>query len=54
MDASHCQLGEVINQGVKTIALYSCKLTGPQTRYTVTEAGFISIVETLQEFHTIL
>ena len=37
MDASDYQLGTVINQNSKPIALYSRKLTGPQTRYTVTE-----------------
>ena len=37
MDASDYRLGTVINQNSKPIALYSRKLTGPQTRYTVTE-----------------
>ena len=37
MDASEFQLGAVIIQDGKTIALYSRRLTGPQTRYTVTE-----------------
>ena len=36
-DAIDYQLGAVISQNVKLIAFYSRKLTGPQTRYTVTE-----------------
>ena len=47
-------LGAVISQNGKPIPFYSRKLTGPQTRYTVTEKGLLSIVETLKEFRTIL
>ena len=36
-DAINCQLGAVISQNDKPISLYSRKLTGPKTRYTVTE-----------------
>ena len=36
-DGSEFQLIEVIIQDVKPIAFYSCKLTGPQTQYIVTE-----------------
>jgi hypothetical protein len=36
------------------LALYSCKLTDAQTRYTVTELELLAIVETLQEYRTIL
>ena len=37
-----------------TKSFYSRKLTGPQTRYTVTEKELLSIVKTLKEFCTIL
>ena len=36
MDASELQLRAVISQDGKPIAFYVCKLTGPQTLYTVT------------------
>ena len=36
-DASDYQIGEVISQEGKPIFLYSHKLTGTQTRYTVPE-----------------
>ena len=36
MDASELQLGAVISQDGKPITFYGRKLTGPQTRYTVT------------------
>ena len=35
--AINYQIGSVIIQEGKTITFYSLKLTGPQTRYTVTE-----------------
>ena len=44
----------MINQDIKTIALYSHKLTGPQTRYTGIEEELLSVVENLKEFRTIL
>jgi RNase H-like domain found in reverse transcriptase/Integrase zinc binding domain/Reverse transcriptase (RNA-dependent DNA polymerase) len=53
-DASKLQLGAIVTQDKKPIAFYSRKLTGPQTRYTVTELELLSIVETLKEFRTIL
>jgi hypothetical protein len=36
------------------LAFYSCKLTDAQTRYTVIELELLAIVETLQEYRTIL
>ena len=48
------QLGAMIIQDYKPIDFYSRKLTGPQTRYTVTEKELISIVKTLKELRTIL
>ena len=48
------QLGVVISQKGKTIALYSRKLTDAQQRYTVTERELLSIVVKLKEFRTIL
>ena len=48
MNARYCQIVALIIQKVKPIVLYSHKLTGPQTRYTVTEKEFLSIVKTLK------
>ena len=48
------QLVAVISQDGKPIAFYRRKLTGPQTRYTVTEKELLTIVKTLKEFSTIL
>jgi hypothetical protein len=53
-DASTVQVGSVIQQRGRPIAFYSRKLMGAQTRYTVTELELLSIVETLQEYRTIL
>ena len=53
-DARDYQLGAVIIQNGRPIYFYSRKLTGPQTRYTVTEKELLRIVETLKEFSTIL
>ena len=52
-NARKFQLGEVIIQKDKSIALYSIKLTDTHKRYTVTEKGLISNVDTLKEFRTI-
>jgi hypothetical protein len=48
-DASHTQLGAVISQAGKPIALYSRKLNPAQTCYTTTERELLAIVETLKE-----
>ena len=53
-DTRYHQLGAVIIQEVKPNALYSHKWTETQKRYTVTEKEFLSKVETLKEFRTIL
>ena len=53
-DSRDCQLGAVISQDGKPIALYSHKLTETQTQYTEMEKELLSIVETLKELHTIL
>ena len=53
-DVSNIQWGVVISQYGKPISFYSCKLTGPQTRYAVTENELLSIVKTLKIFYRIL
>jgi RNase H-like domain found in reverse transcriptase len=53
-DASGKQIGAVIQQQGKPLAFYSRKLTDAQTRYTVIELELLAIVETLQEYRTIL
>ena len=53
-DTSDYQLGAVISQKGRPIAFYSRKLTGAQTRYTVTEKELLSIVEVLKAFKNIL
>ena len=52
--AIYYQLGAVIIQKAKPIAFYSHKLSGLQTRCTVTEEKLIIIVKTLKEYLTIL
>ena len=52
--ASDHQLGAVIRQEGKPIALYSLKITETKKHYTVTEKELMSIVETLRKFRTIL
>ena len=53
-DARYFQIGAVISQEGKLIALYSRKPTGLQTQYTVTENELLGIVKNLREFFTIL
>jgi hypothetical protein len=53
-DASKFQIGAVIQQHRKPIAFYSRKLTDTQSRYPVIELELLAIVETLQEYRTIL
>jgi len=53
-DASHYQLGAVVSQEGKPIALHSRKLNPAQTRYTTTERELLSIVETLKEYCNII
>ena len=47
-------MGTVISQDNQPLAFYSRKLSDSQTRYTVIELELVSIVETLQEFCSIL
>ena len=53
-DKINYQLRAVISQNIKPIAFCSQNLTGPQTRYTVTNKELLSIIESLKEFHTLL
>jgi hypothetical protein len=53
-DALNKQNGSVIQQSGRPLAFYSHKLTDTQTRYTVIELELLAIVETLQEYRTIL
>jgi hypothetical protein len=50
-DASTKQLGSVITQENRPIAFFSRKLSGAQSKYTVTELELLAIVETLKEFN---
>jgi hypothetical protein len=49
-DASSMQLGAVITQDNRPIALFSRKLSETQQKYSVTEIELLAIVETLKEF----
>jgi len=53
-DASTKQLGAVITQENRPIAFFSRKLSGAQSKYTVTELELLAIVETLKEFKGML
>jgi len=53
-DASSCQLGAVITQRGRPIALFSRKLSETQSKYSVTELELFSIVVTLKEFEGML
>ena len=48
MDDRNYQLGSVIRQNVKPIALYSHKMKGPETWYTVTEKGIVKYSQNLK------
>jgi len=53
-DASTKQLGSVITQDNRPIAFFSQKLSGTQSKYTVTKLELLAIVETLKEFNGML
>jgi hypothetical protein len=53
-DASTKQLGAVITQDNRPIAFLSRKLSGAQSKYTVTKLELLAIVETLKEFKGML
>ncbi len=53
-DASTKQLGAVITQENRPIAFFSRKLSGAQSKYTVTKLDLLAIVETLKEFNGML
>ncbi len=53
-DASSMQLGAVITQDNRPIALFSRKLYKTQQKYTVIEIKLLAIVETLKEFKGML
>ena len=53
-DASTKQLGAVITQENRPIAFFSQKLSGAQSRYTITKLELLAIVETLKEFNRML
>jgi hypothetical protein len=48
-NASTKQLGEVITQDNRPIVFFSRKLSGAQSKYTVTKLELLAIVETLKE-----
>ena len=52
-DARNFQLGAVISQKGKLIALYGRQITGERRRYIVKERDILSIFEILKEFKTI-
>ena len=53
-DSSAFQLGAVVIQKGKLIALYSIQLTYSQQQYTITKSKLLSIVETTKALRTIL
>jgi hypothetical protein len=53
-NASTKQLGAVITQDNRPIAFFSRKLSGAQSKYTVTKSELLAIVETLKEFKGML
>ena len=53
-DASKLQIGAVMSQKGKTIALYSQKMNIAQQNYTTTEKELFSVVSSLKEFRNII
>ena len=53
-DASTKQLGADITQDNRPIAFFSRKLSGAQSKYTVTKLELLAIVETPKEFNGML
>jgi hypothetical protein len=53
-NASTKQLGAVITQENRPIAFFSQKLSGMQSKYTVTKLELLAIVKTLKEFNGML
>jgi hypothetical protein len=53
-NASTKQLGAVITQENRPIAFFSQKLSGVQSKFTVTKLELLAIVETLKEFNAML
>jgi hypothetical protein len=53
-NASTKQLGAGITQENRPIAFFSRKLSGAQSKYTITELELLAIVETLKEFNRML
>ncbi len=53
-NASTKQLGAAITQENRPIAFFSWKLSGVQSKYTITKLELLAIVETLKEFNGML
>ncbi len=53
-DASTMQLGAVITQGNRPSAFFSRKLSGAQSKYSVTKIELLAMDETLKEFQGML
>ena len=53
-DALQRQLGAVITQDGKPLALLLRKLNNPQKKYSITELELLSIIECLKEFKSML
>jgi hypothetical protein len=53
-DASTKQLGAAITQDNRPIAFFSRKLSGAQSKYTVTKLELLAIVQTQKEFNRML
>ncbi len=53
-DASSTQLGAVIAQDIRPIAIFGGKFSKTQQKYSVTEIELLAVVETLKEFKGML